>query len=297
MCPELAIALLAVVKIGGVVLPLFSGYGHSAVVSRLVDAGAKAIFTADGFWRRGQAVAMKPVVDAAAVDTPSLQHVIVTRRIGLADVPWTVGRDHWWHELVTAQPSTGETERTDAEDVLMVIYTSGTTGKPKGAVHTHCGFPIKAAQDMRQPMDLKPVDTIFWLTDMGWMMGPWLVFGALLNGATMVIYDGAPDYPEPDRIWDLVERYQVTHLGVSPTLVRALRPHGAGLLERHDLSSLQGWQLLPGRQLQRVQGSQDPWQDQLRPILRWPVLQRRAQHAGPAPAPAPAHVSATLQGL
>jgi acetyl-CoA synthetase len=120
----------------------------------------------------------------------------------------------------------------------MIIYTSGTTGRPKGAVHTHCGFPIKAAQDMRHAMDLKPEDTIYWMSDMGWMMGPWLVFGALLNGAAMLFYDGAPDYPDVDRLWSLVERHHVTHLGISPTLIRALKVHGDTPVRRHDLSSL-----------------------------------------------------------
>ncbi len=238
MIPELAIAFLAVVKIGGVVLPLFSGYGPGAVVTRLADAGAKAVITADGFYRRGAQVAMKPVVDAACAEVASVQHVLVVQRIGLADLPWTPGRDHRWHDLVSQQPAEAPTEATDAEDVLMIIYTSGTTGRPKGAVHTHCGFPIKAAQDMRHSMDLKPEDAIFWFTDMGWMMGPWLVFGALLNAATMVFYDGAPDFPDVDRLWALVERHRITHLGVSPTLIRSLRPYGAAPVERHDLSSL-----------------------------------------------------------
>jgi acetyl-CoA synthetase len=120
----------------------------------------------------------------------------------------------------------------------MIIYTSGTTGRPKGAVHTHCGFPIKAAQDMRQPMDLKGGETMFWLTDMGWMMGPWLVFGALLNAATMVFYDGAPDFPDGGRLWQLVQRHAVTHLGVSPTLIRSLRPLGTAPVAAADVSSL-----------------------------------------------------------
>lgn len=238
MCPELAVALLAVAKIGGIILPLFSGYGPGAVVTRLADAEAKAIFTADGLWRRGRAVAMKPVVDEAAAHVPSLQHVIVTRRVGLESVPWTAGRDHWWHELVAQQSPQAQTTATGADDTLMIIYTSGTTGKPKGAVHSHCGFPIKAAQDMRHAMDVQPGDTVYWMTDMGWMMGPWEVFGVLLNGATMLFYDGGPDYPGVDRIWSLVERHHVTHLGVSPTLIRVLKRHGLEPVRGHDLSSL-----------------------------------------------------------
>ena len=238
MIPELAIAFLAVIKIGGVILPLFSGYGPGALVARLADAGAKALITADGLLRRGQAVAMKPQADAAAVEVRSIEHMIVVRRAGLADVPWTPGRDHWWHDLIPTQPAVAETERTSAEDVLMVIYTSGTTGKPKGAVHTHCGFPIKAAQDMRHAMDLKAGETMFWLTDMGWMMGPWLVFGCLLNAATIVLYDGAPDYPDAGRLWSLVARHRVTHLGVSPTLVRSLKPLGVEPIAGVDVSSL-----------------------------------------------------------
>ena len=120
----------------------------------------------------------------------------------------------------------------------MLIYTSGTTGKPKGAVHTHCGFPVKGAQDMIHCMDVRPGDVMYWMTDMGWMMGPWLVFGTLAAGATMVLYDGAPDYPDVDRLWQTVDELQVTHLGVSPTLIRALRPNGSEPLSRHDLSSL-----------------------------------------------------------
>ena len=238
MCPELVIALLAVAKIGGIILPLFSGYGHSAIVSRLTDAGAKAIIAADGLWRRGHKVEMKPMVDLAAADVPTLQHVIVYQRVGVENVPWTPGRDHWWHELITPQAVEAETERTSAEDVLMIIYTSGTTGKPKGAVHTHCGFPIKGGQDMRHAMDVQQGDTLCWMTDMGWMMGPWVVFGTLLNGASMLLYDGAPDYPDVDRMWALIDRHKVTHFGASPTLFRALKRFGEEPVRRHDLSSL-----------------------------------------------------------
>ncbi|MGH2523672.1 MAG: AMP-binding protein, partial [Anaerolineales bacterium] len=237
MTPEIVIALLAIVKIGGIVLPLFSGYGVSAIVSRLVDGQAKALLTADGFFRRGQVVPMKPVADEAAAQVPTLREIIVLKRAG-NPVSMAAGRDHWWHELMPLQSGFAEAEPTDAEDPLMIIYTSGTTGEPKGAVHTHCGFPVKAAQDMAFGMDVRPGDVIYWITDMGWMMGPWLAFGALLLGATMFIYDGALDFPGPDRVWAMVERHKITQLGISPTLVRALIKFGDEPVKKHDLSSL-----------------------------------------------------------
>ncbi|MBK8049936.1 MAG: AMP-binding protein [Anaerolineales bacterium] len=238
MIPELAIAFLAVIKIGGIILPLFSGYGPAAIEARLVDAQASAVIAADGIMRRGQPVPMKSVLDEALAGAPSVRQVVVVERVGVASTPMVRGRDLWWHDLIPRQPAEAATEVTGAEDVLMVIYTSGTTGKPKGAVHTHCGFPIKAAQDMRQCMDLKMGEAMFWLTDMGWMMGPWLVFGALLNGASMVFYDGAPDFPGPDRLWSLVAQHRVTHLGITPSLMRALRAHGDEPVHRHSQASL-----------------------------------------------------------
>ena len=237
MVPEVAVALLAIAKVGAIILPLFSGFGAGAVATRLADAEAKALFTADGMFRRGKPVAMKPVADEALAEVPSVEKVIVYRRAGL-DVPMTPGRDVWWDDFVAGQPAETPTERTDAEDVLMIIYTSGTTGKPKGTVHTHCGFPIKGAQDMAHGFDIQPFDTMFWMTDMGWMMGPWEVFGVTLLGASMLLYDGAPDYPDVDRVWALVERHGVTCLGVAPTFVRAIMPHGEEPVKRHDLSSL-----------------------------------------------------------
>jgi acetyl-CoA synthetase len=247
MTPEIVVALLAIAKIGGIILPLFSGYGVGAIVSRMTDADAKALFTTDGAFRRGKPVEMKSVADEAAAHIPTLKHLIVLKRTG-QEIKMKEGRDHWWHELVARQPVEAETERTSAEDPLMVIYTSGTTGKPKGAVHTHCGFPVKAAQDMAFGTDVHGVeqvsdlfysaDVIYWMTDMGWMMGPWLVFGSLLLGATMFLYDGAPDFPAPDRLWSLVERHRINQMGVSPTLIRSLIPHGDGQFQKHDLSSL-----------------------------------------------------------
>ena len=237
MTPEIVIALLAIAKIGGIILPLFSGYGAGAIVSRLADADAKALFAADGAFRRGKAVEMKSIADEAAEQVDSLEHIIVLKRTG-QDVKMKEERDHWWHDLIAPQPDTASTEITSAEDPLMIIYTSGTTGKPKGAVHTHCGFPVKAAQDMAFGTDVHESDVIYWMTDMGWMMGPWQVFGSLLLGATMFIYDGAPDFPAPNRLWELVEKHKINQMGVSPTLIRSLIPQGDEHFKKHDLSSL-----------------------------------------------------------
>ncbi|HCP91565.1 MAG TPA: AMP-dependent synthetase [Spartobacteria bacterium] len=252
MVSEIVVAMLAIIKIGGFFLPLFSGFGASAIVSRLKDGDAKALFTADGTYRRGKFCAMKPIADEVAAQIPTLKHLIVLQNGSVGEpvrFPSKTKREansfpyrtHLWRELIDKidnQSSDESTERTAAEDPMMIIYTSGTTGRPKGAVHTHCGFPIKAAQDMWHGLDLHADETLFWMTDMGWMMGPWEVFGTLLLGATMMLYDGAPDFPGPDRVWKLCADHKVTALGVSPTLIRALRRHGDEIVHRHDLSSL-----------------------------------------------------------
>src|SRR6266550_964870 len=251
MVPEIVIAMLAIIKIGGIFLPLFSGFGAAAIVSRLNDANAKALFTAGGSYRRGKFCGMKSVAEEAASQIPTLKHLIVLENEAAGDaasVPTRTKREahsfpyktHSGRELIRLLTLNSQlsTVRTSAEDPMMIIYTSGTTGRPKGAVHTHCGFPIKSAQDMWHGLDLHPDETLFWMTDMGWMMGPWEVFGTLLLGATMMLYDGAPDFPGPDRVWSLVDRHKVTALGVSPTLIRALRRYGDDIVHRHDLSSL-----------------------------------------------------------
>jgi acetyl-CoA synthetase len=241
MVPEIVVAMLAIIKIGGIFLPLFSGFGAPAIASRLKDADAKALFTADGTYRRGNFCAMKSVADEAAAQTPSLQYLVVLGKTGdwsVVTAPVAGGRPKKSLPVRIPAATAERTERTAAEDPMMIIYTSGTTGRPKGAVHTHCGFPVKAAQDMWQGLDLHPDETLFWMTDIGWMMGPWEVFGALLLGATMMLYDGAPDFPGPDRVWALCAEHKVTALGVSPTLIRALRRHGDQIVHRHDLSSL-----------------------------------------------------------
>jgi acetyl-CoA synthetase len=237
MIPEIAVALLAIAKIGGIILPLFSGFGVNAIVDRLGDAKAKAIFTVDAAVRRDKIVPMKPVADEAAKRIPSIAHMIVLKQTG-APLEFKEGRDHWWDELVTRQSEFASTEITDAETPLMIIYTSGTTGLAKGAVHTHCGFPIKSAQDMAFGTDLHAGEVIYWMTDMGWMMGPWLVYGALILAGTFFLYDGAPDYPGPGRLWEIVEKHKISILGVSPTLIRLLMTHGENHAISHDLSSL-----------------------------------------------------------
>jgi acetyl-CoA synthetase len=241
MIPEVVAATLACGKLGAIYTPIFSGYGAEAVATRLRDSGAKLLVTADGFYRRGRVVPMKQTADAAVAQSPSVEHVLTVQRVGTtpgADVPWHAGRDVWWHELVDKQPSECATLVTDAEDPYMLIYTSGTTGRPKGAVHVHAGFPIKGAQDLAHLFDVQSNDTLFWLTDMGWMMGPWAVSGALMLGATLVIYEGTPDYPGPDRLWALAEQHQVTVMGVSPTVIRSLMTHGDEPVRRHDLSAV-----------------------------------------------------------
>ena len=237
MTPQIAVALLAIAKIGAVIVPLFSGFGAGAIRARLQDSGVRALFTADGAARRGRIVPLKSVADEALADLPAVEHVIVLEHAG-NPIAIKAGRDHLWSELVAGQSAVATLEPTAAEDPLMIIYTSGTTGRPKGAVHTHCGFPIKVAQDMAFGTDVHAGDRICWLTDMGWMMGPWLVFGALLLGATCCLYDGAPDFPDAARLWQFAAHHKLTQLGVSPSLVRALRAHGDAPTTGHDLSAL-----------------------------------------------------------
>lgn len=237
MTPHIAVAFFAIIKIGAIVLPLFSAYGADAIASRLSDAGAAALITADGVQRRGRTILIKPVADDAARGVPSLKHVVVVRHVDQA-VPMQTGRDLWWHEIVEREPADCATARTAADEPFMLIYTSGTTGKPKAAVHTHCGFPIKAAQDMQHGFDVRASDTMFWVTDLGWMMGPWELLGTTLIGAAAVVYDGAMDYPTCNRLWALTEAHGVSILGVSPTLIRMLM-HAPDLdVARHDLSTL-----------------------------------------------------------
>lgn len=237
MLPETAVALFAVAKIGAIFTPIFSGYGAESIATRLNDCEAKLLFTADGFYRRGQVVPMKQTADEAVKLSPTVQHVVVVRRLK-NDVPWQEGRDKDYAEITKNASANVKTEIMDAQDPFMLIYTSGTTGRPKGTVHVHTGFPLKGSMDMRYGLDLHPQDTLFWFTDIGWMMGPWEIIGALTLKSTMFFYEGAPDFPQPDRVWDMVERHGITALGISPTLVRALMKHGDEWVNKHEMPTL-----------------------------------------------------------
>ena len=242
MTPEAVVSVMACASLGAVFLPIFSGFGADAVAVRLNDAGAKVLITADGYPRRGKTVRMKEVADEAVAAVPTLERVVVVARAGRDDVPWAQGRDVAFDELAASVPhaegGTRAYAELDPEHPLFVAYTSGTTGRPKGAVHVHGGFLVKIAEEVAYQVDLHPDERLFWFADLGWIMGPWEIVGALALGSTVVLYDGAPNHPGPDRIWDLVERHGITHLGVSPTLIRALIPAGEEPVARHDLSSL-----------------------------------------------------------
>ncbi|TML83278.1 MAG: AMP-dependent synthetase [Actinobacteria bacterium] len=261
MIPEAVIAAYATAKIGAIYLPIFSGFAPSAVAARLQDAQVKLVFTADGTWRRGKQALMKDCADEAAAASPSVERMVVLSNLGV-DVPMTPGRDVGWSEFVAPHEGARvEAEDTAAEDVFMIAYTSGTTGRPKGAVHVHGGFLVKIASECAYQTDIHTGEVFYWFTDMGWIMGPLSMVGAHASGAAMVMYEGAPDFPDPSRIWASVERHRVAMLGVSPTLIRALRSQGDEWPAQHDLSSLrilgstgEPWNPEPYRWLQRVAG-------------------------------------------
>lgn len=251
MIPQAVVALLAIAKIGAIATPVFSGFSAAAVAQRLQDCGASLIITVEGYHRKGRLMPLRSIAEEAADISQTVKHVLVIEKEGAAPPS---DRDSerivYWNALMQEAESTFTVEPMDANDPMLIIYTSGTTGNPKGVVHSQIGFPLKAAQDMHHAFDFKPDDTFFWYTDLGWMMGPWVVFGTLLHGATVLLYDGSPDYPGVDRIWSLIDKHQVTHLGLSPTLIRSLMVHGDEPLRKLDLSSL------------RVLGSTgEPWNE------------------------------------
>lgn len=237
MVPEVVAVLFACLKIGAVAVPVFSGFGPHSLTSRLVDSKAKILFTADGGKRRGKLIPIKAEADEAVSGGTEVEHVIVYKHCD-NEVKMQAGRDHWLHDLLKDAPVAETIKDLSAEHPSMYLYTSGTTGKPKGTVHTHAGALAQIAKELGFAFDLKSDDVFFWVTDIGWMMGPWEMIGTMFWGATMVVYEGHPGYPEPDCVWQMVDRYKVNTLGISPTLIRGLRAYGDEWVKKADLSSL-----------------------------------------------------------
>lgn len=238
MIPELPIAMLACTRIGAVHNVVFGGFSAAALRDRINDIGAKVLITADGGFRKGRVVALKEHADTALASTPTIEKVIVTKRTG-ERVNMQPGRDLWWHELMAAAPLYTPPEHMEAEDPLFILHTSGTTGKPKGVVHTTAGYLVGVATTSRYVFDLKDED-VYWCTaDIGWITGhSYVVYGPLANGATVLMYEGSPDYPQPDRCWQIIEKYGVTIFYTAPTAIRSFMRAGPVFPARHDLSSL-----------------------------------------------------------
>jgi acetyl-CoA synthetase len=236
MSPQAAVVSHACAHVGAIQVPIFSGFAAPAIAARLADAGAKVLVTADATLRRGARVPLKEIADEALAEAPSVEHVVVWSRLGV-DAPMTPGRDHDWDALVAESPGELPPTELESEAPYLLAYTSGTTGRPKGALHVHGGFLLSIAREAAYQADLRAGDRVLFATDMGWIMGPWTVVGAGAVGAAVVYLEGAPDYP-PDRIWSAVESERVTMLGVSPTLVRALIPHGEPAAELSSLRAV-----------------------------------------------------------
>ncbi len=235
MAADVVVAFFACLRVGAVAVPVFSAFGADALAIRLRVAGAVALSTADGGLRRGQVVEIKKAADEAVAHSPTVRHVIVKRHMGI-DVAFGP-KDLEWTTL-EGRPVDARTERLPSEATSMVLYTSGTTGKPKGTVHTHAGALAQIVKELGYAFDVRAGDRFFWLTDVGWMMGPWEMIGVTALGGTLLVYEGAPNWPKPDRLFEVVARHRVTHLGVAPTAVRVLRRAGDELPAGHDLSTL-----------------------------------------------------------
>ena len=236
---ETFVAFFAIAKVGAIIMPLFSGFGPSPLITRTQDGGAKVIITADGTWRRGSPGAMKPLLDEVKDDIPTVESVIVVQNVGDAlTTEMTEGRDYWWHELCADMPTDTPTEEMSAEDPVVLLYTSGTTGKPKGAVWTHAGFITRMATDMGLCGDFKADDRFFFMSDMGWMVGAMCAVTPTIHGGSLLVVEGAPDFPETDRLWRVTNQYDVTFLGVSPTLVRGMMRYGDDEVKKYDFEKL-----------------------------------------------------------
>jgi acetyl-CoA synthetase len=238
MIPELPISMLACAKIGAIHTVVFSGFSVGGLEKRISDSEAKALITCDGFYRRGKIVPLKKQVDECLRGCPSVEHVILYRR-SMEEIQWKEERDHWWHALTEGQPAECPTEKLDADDTLYILYTSGTTGEPKGVISAHGGYAVGTALTLKWVFDIKDEDIWWCAADIGWVTGhSYIVYAPLILGATSVIYEGAPDYPNPDRWWKIVEKYGVNILYTSPTAIRMHMRYGEKWAKKHDLSSL-----------------------------------------------------------
>ncbi len=238
LVPELAVAMLACTRIGATHTVIFGGFSADAIRDRVNDCGCKLIVTADGGFRRGSEIKLKPLVDGAAEQTPSVENIVVFKRTG-SKVEMQPGRDHWWHEIVETVDADCPPEHLDSEHPLYILYTSGTTGKPKGILHTTGGYLTQTAYSMKMVFDLKD-DDLYWCTaDIGWVTGhSYVVYGPLANGATVFMYEGAPNFPDFDRFWEMIARHRINILYTAPTAIRAFIKWGEQYPLKHDLSSL-----------------------------------------------------------
>lgn len=242
MVPEVVSILYGCFKAGAIAVPIFSGFGIDAVQTRIEDAECSVLFTGDGFYRRGDPIHLKPKADEAIANVGHVETTVVFDRLTEEEregtTSWNPDRDRWWETAIETQEPHFETAALPSDQESMLLYSSGTTGTPKGIVHTHAGAQVQCAKEVFFGMDLKPSDRFFWVSDIGWMMGPWTLIGTHTFGGTVFMYEGAPDYPQPDRFWEMIDRHSITQFGISPTAIRALRKQGEQWVEGHDLSSL-----------------------------------------------------------
>jgi len=238
MTIEMVAVFYASLKIGAICIPIFSGFAAGPLAARLRHADAKILFTADGTLRRGKVINIKQLADEAADQVPSLRRLVVLPRLG-NKIAWDASRDCWYRDFMEqGSHEEGATLPVDAETPALILYTSGTTGQPKGCVHSHGGCIAQIGKELAYHFDVKPADRFFWLTDIGWMMGPWMLIGVHMQGGTAFLYEGALNHPGPDRLWEMIERHRLTHLGISPTAIRVLMRSGDKPVTRYDLSSL-----------------------------------------------------------